>query len=399
MSLVEHAIWYQIYPLGALGAPIRDPEEGLHHRLAGLDLWLDHAVTLGCSGLLLGPIFASSTHGYDTLDHYRIDPRLGDDADFDHLMAQARERGLSVMLDGVFNHVGSHHGLVAERSPMLAWRDGDPVAWEGHGDLVELDHTNPGVADWVVGIMTHWLRRGIAGWRLDAAYSVQPDFWATVTDRVRKEFPDAIFLAEMIHGDYAAFAEASHVDAVTGYELWKAAWSSVRDVNFWELAHALERHDAFSRRTVLNTFAGNHDVDRVASLAGPAGAALAAATVFLLPGMPAVYYGDEEAFTGLRGEGYHADDAVRPALPASPDDLSPLGSWMFRLYQDLIGLRRRHPWLAEASIDIVDKANDWITWACVVGDDRVVVTLSLVGTPTIEAHFSEGESFQWSAGR
>ena len=62
-------------------------------------------------------MFASRTHGYDTTDHYRIDPRLGDDADFDHLIAEAHQRGLRVLLDGVFNHVGSdfaHTGVVPQ---------------------------------------------------------------------------------------------------------------------------------------------------------------------------------------------------------------------------------------------------------------------------------------------
>ena len=80
-----------------------DPHE---HRLRRIAEWFDHAITLGASGIALGPIFASRTHGYDTTDHYRIDPRLGDDDDFDFLIAQARRRGLRVLLDGVFNHVG-----------------------------------------------------------------------------------------------------------------------------------------------------------------------------------------------------------------------------------------------------------------------------------------------------
>ncbi len=77
------------------------------HRLRRIVDWLDHAIELGASGIALGPIFASRTHGYDTTDHYRIDPRLGDDADFDHLVAEAHRRGLRVLLDGVFNHVGT----------------------------------------------------------------------------------------------------------------------------------------------------------------------------------------------------------------------------------------------------------------------------------------------------
>ena len=96
MSLADHTIWYHVYPLGALGAPVHEGGGEVVHRLGALEPWLDHAVSLGCSGLLLGPIFASVSHGYDTLDHFRIDPRLGDDADFDALVAACRERGLSL---------------------------------------------------------------------------------------------------------------------------------------------------------------------------------------------------------------------------------------------------------------------------------------------------------------
>ncbi len=103
---VEHAIFWQIYPLGFVGAEIR-PAAGpeMAHTLGKLAQWLDYAVDLGVSGLLLGPIFASTSHGYDTTDHFRLDPRLGDESDFDALIEAAGKRGLRVVLDGVFNHV------------------------------------------------------------------------------------------------------------------------------------------------------------------------------------------------------------------------------------------------------------------------------------------------------
>ena len=88
----DHAIWWQIYPLGFTGAE-KNARTTVVHRLTRLENWLDYVVELGCSGLLLGPVFASETHGYDTVDHFRIDPRLGDDADFDRLVSQAHERG------------------------------------------------------------------------------------------------------------------------------------------------------------------------------------------------------------------------------------------------------------------------------------------------------------------
>ncbi|HEY6786209.1 MAG TPA: alpha-amylase family glycosyl hydrolase, partial [Trebonia sp.] len=105
---VERAIWWHVYPLGFTGAEraALPPGEPVRHRLRHLARWLDYAVELGCNGLLLGPIFAAETHGYDTVDHFRIDPRLGDDEDFDALVAAARARGVRIALDGVFNHVG-----------------------------------------------------------------------------------------------------------------------------------------------------------------------------------------------------------------------------------------------------------------------------------------------------
>ena len=64
-------------------------------------------------------------------------------------------------------------------------------------------------------VMLHWLRRGIDGWRLDAAYAVPARFWAEVLPAVREEFPDAWFVGEMIHGDYIDYVKTSGLDSVT----------------------------------------------------------------------------------------------------------------------------------------------------------------------------------------
>src|SRR3984893_276178 len=108
MTSWDSTIWWQVYPLGFVGAETRAlaPGAPVHHRLSRIEAWLDYAVELGCSGLALGPIFASETHGYDTVDLPRLRPRLGHDRDFDSLVAAAHDRGMRVLLDGVFNHVG-----------------------------------------------------------------------------------------------------------------------------------------------------------------------------------------------------------------------------------------------------------------------------------------------------
>lgn len=403
MTLTEHAIWWQVYPLTACGAPIHRPDRAAHpepdaHRLRRLNGWLDHIIELGCSGLLLGPIFASTSHGYDTLDHFQIDPRLGDAADFDALVAAARERGLSILLDGVFNHVGVEHELVHSGSPLIK-RDaaGAALAWEGNGDLALLDHARPEVADLVAEVMLHWLRRGIAGWRLDVAYAVPTEFWASVIDRVRNEFPDALFLGEMIHGEYAEFASAAHFDSTTQYELWKAIWSSIQDQNLWELAWALQRHDEFITPGHLpQTFVGNHDVSRIASEIGEPGAAIAAAILLSLPGMPSIYYGDEYGFQGVKGTGFRADDAVRPELPDRPDEVVAPAGWLFGWHQQLIGFRRRHEWLARGQVAVADKQNESIDYRVTSADGRWVrVQVALGEAPSVQLEADDGEQLSW----
>ena len=316
------------------------------------------------------------------MDHYRIDPRLGTDDDFTHLINETRKRGMRVVLDGVFNHVSNHHPLVQERPDMIRWEGGRPRGWEGHGDLVELNHDHPEVRAMVADIMAHWLRKGAAGWRLDVAYAVAADFWRDVLGRVRAEFPDAIILGEVIHGDYSRIVADAGFDTVTQYELWKAVWSSMVDVNAWELAHAVERHAQFAQTFIPNTFVGNHDVTRLASAVGPERAALAPYLLAALPGSPSIYYGDEQGFTGIKTDTWGGDDDVRPPLPASPQDLSPLGADILRHHQTAMGFRRRHPWLATAAVEVLHKSNDTLTLRCHAQGQEVFVDVDLA-TPAI----------------
>ncbi|STC69322.1 alpha-amylase family protein [Corynebacterium pilosum] len=390
--MLESTIWWHVYPLGSSGAPIRDREgDDSGHRLRSLEPWLDYLIELGCNGLLLGPIFESATHGYDTLDHFRIDSRLGTNEDFDALMQACNEKGIRVMLDGVFNHVDRNHPAVAEG---LA---GD-TNWEGHDQLATLHHDDQRVRDKVVEIMEFWLTKGISGWRLDVAYSVPADFWREVLGRVRQNYPDAIFLGEVIHGDYAQIAEAGTLDSVTQYELWKAIWSSIKDVNFFELAHALGRHSEFSEHMITNTFVGNHDVNRIASTVGQDHVIPAVAMLMTLPGSPSIYCGDEQGFTGLRGEGFAADDPVRPPLPATPSELADEGRWLLEAHKALIAVRRRHAWLATATLEVVDTANETISYVVSNrenAEEKLQVDVWLEPQPGVRIHAGDQTEYQW----
>lgn len=371
MSLLNTTIWWHIYPLGFVGAEHTAGElrGEVRHRLDRLKPWLDYAAELGCTGLVLGPIFASETHGYDTVDHFRIDPRLGDENDFDRLVAASHERGLHILLDGVFNHVGRGFKPFADAvrdgpdSPAARWfhlhwhgrAGGQPDAevFEGHHALCKLNHDEPAVADYVARIMAHWLGRGAAGWRLDAAYAVAPSFWRRVLPRVRANFPDACFVGEIIHGDYVRIFADSGLDAVTQYELWKAVWSLLNDRNFFELAAALQRHEGFLQHMVPMTFLGNHDVTRIASqLHEQRHLAHALAVLMTVGGSPSIYGGDEQAFRGVKEHRVGGDDAIRPAFPRRSTELAPHGWPVHALHRELIALRRARPWLADGRTEV-----------------------------------------------
>ncbi len=375
----EHAIWWQVYPLGFVGAfPSTEPPQPDEHRLRRLVDWFDHAIELGASGVALGPVFASRTHGYDTTDHYRIDPRLGDDADFDHFVAEAHRRGLRVLLDGVFNHVGVDFPRYRESAP--GWFSGG--TFEGHSELITLNHDSPEVADYVVDVMTHWLGRGADGWRLDAAYTVPQQFWASTLPRVRKRHPEAWFVGELIHGDYAAVVQTTGFDSATQYELWKAIWSGINDGNFFELDWALQRHNEFLGTFAPLTFIGNHDVTRIASrLDRPEHVAHALVILLTVGGVPSVYAGDELGFRGVKEERYGGDDAVRPEFGSPPMKLDAFGVEMWELHRYLIGLRRRHPWLHGAATTAVRLENRSYVYETRAGDQALLVALNIGDEP------------------
>ncbi|WP_375484906.1 alpha-amylase family glycosyl hydrolase [uncultured Jatrophihabitans sp.] len=376
---VDHVIWWHVYPLGFTGADTTGVDRTPVPRLDHLVAWLDDAVELGVNGLALGPVFTSSSHGYDTIDHLHVDPRLGGDDAFARLVDAARARGLRIMLDGVFNHVGPEFvGLDGDRAGWLRReRDGSPATFEGHDGLLALDHDNPDVAAYVTEVMTHWLEAGADAWRLDAAYAVPPQFWPGVLSRVRAAHPGTYVLGEMLHGDYAEYVERSGLDSVTQYELWKAVWSSLSDANFFELDWTLQRHNQLLDSFVPYTFVGNHDVTRIATaIADERHQGHATALLLTLAGTPAIYYGDEQGLNGRKEERVGGDDAVRPAFPAEPQELPAAAAEVRRVHQQLIGVRRRHPWLHIARSETVTLTNETLVLT-LAGKSTLTLALNL----------------------
>ena len=160
---IRNTFIYHIYPLGLCGAPERnDFSAPPVPRLDTLYDWLDHLQTLGINALYFGPLFESTAHGYDTADYFQVDRRLGSNETLARFAGELKRRGIRLILDGVFHHVGRDFWAFqdvirnGEQSPYRDWfaeldftrhsPHGDPFAyegWAGHYDLVKLNLSNP----------------------------------------------------------------------------------------------------------------------------------------------------------------------------------------------------------------------------------------------------------------
>jgi cyclomaltodextrinase len=334
---IENAIFYHIYPLGACGAPqVNDHDSQPVSRIAAIHGWLDHIQALGANAIYLGPVFESTHHGYDTANYYEVDRRLGTCADMAALSSAIHARGMHLVLDGVFNHVGRDFWAFKdlqtnrEGSPYRDWfydirfgetsRYGDPFSyagWNGHTNLVKLNLENPAVRQHLFGAVEMWVRNlGIDGIRLDAADCLSFSFLEVLSSFRNQLKPDLWLMGEVIHGDYRQWVAPNRMDSVANYELYKGLYSSHNDQNYYEVAYALNRQfgpGGIYRNIKLYNFVDNHDVSRIASvLKDKAHLYPLHLLLFTLPGVPALYYGSEFGIPGFKDS--HSDDPLRPVF-------------------------------------------------------------------------------------
>lgn len=360
------AVFYHIYPLGLCGAPAyNDFNAPPLTRLERIHAWLDHIQGLGATALYLGPLFESTAHGYDTADYYHVDRRLGTRSTLANLVADCHNRGMYVILDGVFNHTGRHFWAFrdvqarGQGSPYVDWfynlqfgrtsPYNDPFSyegWNGHYDLVKLNLHNPAVKEHLFGAVEMWVHElGIDGLRLDTADCLDLSFLKELSRFCRGLRSDFWLIGEVIHGDYRRWANPETLDSVTNYECYKGLYSSHVDKNYFELSYAFNRQfgeGGLYRGLPLYAFADNHDVDRVASrLTDPAHLYPLYYLLFGMPGVPSVYYGSEWGLPGCKEAG--SDAALRPALDLASAALTAPHPELAATIGRLAHLRRSSP--------------------------------------------------------
>lgn len=335
----EEAVFYHMYPIGMSGAPRENRQTEIVHRFPQLEEWLPHIQELGCTGIYIGPLFESTTHGYDTRDYRMVDRRLGDTEDFKHFVEKAHELGIRVVVDGVFNHTGREFFAFQdiqknrEQSPYVNWYKGiwfggntwyndgfSYEAWRNCFELVNLNLQNPEVKNYLLESIHYWIQElDIDGIRLDCADCLDFGFMEEMRRCTREWKKDFWLMGEVIHGDYARYIQDGSrlLHSVTNYELHKGLYSGHNDHNYFEIAHTIRRefdsNGGIYRGMKLYSFVDNHDVDRLASKLWEKGhLPLVYTLLYFLPGIPSIYYGSEWGIEGKKEGGN--DDPLRPAL-------------------------------------------------------------------------------------
>ena len=399
MSWEKHAIFYHIYPLGFCGAPWSNPGGEPVSRIRKVIGWIPHLKRLHIGAVYFSPLWESGTHGYDTHDYTILDRRLGTNDDFAAVCDALHENGIRVVVDGVFNHVG--RGFFAfqdvlkngQSSPYCSWfcnlwfggsnRFGDPFfyeSWHGCEELVKLNLSNPDVVQHLENAILGWMDRfHIDGIRFDAADCIDKGFFRHIRQVTKSKNPEFWLMGELIHGNYASYANPDMLDSATNYECWKGIWSSHNDKNYFEINYAMNRQKDIYPGLALYNFADNHDVTRLASqLHDKRLLPLVYALLYAMPGIPSVYYGSECGIEAVKQQG--SDENLRPCLELS--DLNPEQNALFLYLCQLGAAYETLGALHDGSFSTVEVRNQQLCFRRGEGDGAVYCLLNLQDSPS-----------------
>lgn len=342
---VKDTIWYQIFPdRFANGNPNINPinvepwgSKPTHYNYTGGDLQgiidhLDYLEDLGVTGIYLCPITKGNTnHRYDTIDYMEIDPYLGDKQTLKNLVEELHSRGMKIMLDAVFNHIGYYSNIwqdviknkeeskykdwfyikdMSRIDTPLKYMNKKNIPYETFGCVAEmpkLNTENPEVVDYLIEVGKYWVREfDIDGWRLDVSNEVDHRFWRKFREEVKKEKQDVYILGEIWHNSLP-WLMGDQFDSVMNYPLT----NSIRDffcigqMNVEEFKYLINSVNvSYPRQVNEVTFnlVGSHDTTRMLTFAGGNIEKLKLAYLFMFTqsGCPCIYYGDEVGMEGLQ---------------------------------------------------------------------------------------------------
>lgn len=360
-KMVYHENWNEeIKYAPGTGEEFYTPNDFYGGTIKGITEKLDYLAGLGVGVIYLNPIFeADSNHRYNTSDYLKIDPVLGDEADFTELCEKADNLNIKVMLDGVFSHTGSdsvyfnkngnYNNLGAyqgEKSPYYKWFDfydfpDSYRSWWGFNSLPEVNEHEKTWQDFILSgednVLKHWLKRGAKGYRLDVADELPDEILKKIRDCVKKEDSESVVLGEVwedattkqSYGVNRKYALGDALDSVMNYPLRNSLLDFCigkidsytlcshlisQRLNYplpmyYSLMNLLSSHDIERICSALATKINPHELTREQQATfyisdkqieqGISLLKLCSALQYSLPGVPCIYYGDEVGMNGF----------------------------------------------------------------------------------------------------
>lgn len=350
---VNQTVWYQIFPdRFCKGSNENKPEyikpwisqeiKGYYDvyggDLKGIISKLDYLSDLGITGLYLTPVFkAPSNHKYDTTDYYTVDPIFGTNDTLKELVEKCHERGIKVMLDGVFNHVGETNPLWQDvlangpESKYYDWfminrwpldsnardtRDGSFYSFAFSSKMPKLNTNNPEVINYILDICTFWVNEfHIDALRLDVANEISHTLNKALRKRMVSLQPDFYILGEIWH-NALPWLMGDEFHSVMNYPLSGMIhdfWvnSKLTKVDFEYMVNRCYTMYMQQTNDVLFNLLDSHDTARLFTIVNEDIDVFyqQLAVLFVMPGAPCIYYGTEIALPGKH------DPDCRRAMP------------------------------------------------------------------------------------
>ncbi|KXA18393.1 alpha amylase, catalytic domain protein [Gardnerella vaginalis] len=416
---LKEAVVYNIFPdsfadskrgISCAAKDYFDEKTGqtLHTRLGGTIRGiienLDYIEDLGFNCLYLNPIFtAAEYHRYDLLDYYHVCPNLGTDDDFRELVSEVHNRGMHIIIDGVFNHSSWYFFAFddvvknGENSQYKDWFYGlkFPVKRPEDGErpsytcfayerkMPKLNTSNPQVRNYFMDVCRYWLEDfDVDGWRLDVANEVDKDFWRAFRTVAKKTKKDSVLIAE-IWENSERWLQGDMFDSTMNYEFRKVC----RDFFAFGKINAREFNSRFVDMLLRYPFPivqgqlnllDSHDVSRFRSLCAQNSAdsgdsceqdkrfRLAELCLLTSVGTPSVFYGDELGVVGFEECDYRA--AMPWANPVKDNR---------DLFRELIKLRKSNDCFVHGNFRVLDyDERGKFVFARETSSKRVVVALN-----------------------
>ncbi|MDU5650941.1 MAG: glycoside hydrolase family 13 protein, partial [Clostridium perfringens] len=303
--------------------------------LRGVIEKLDYIKSLGVNIIYMNPIFdAVSCHKYDTGDYENIDKMYGTNSDFNELCQKAEEKGIRIILDGVFSHTGSdsryfnkygNYGELgayeSKYSKYYKWYrfydyPNSYECWWGFENQPNVEELEKTYSDYIVNsensIIAKWLRLGASGWRLDVADELPDKFIQMIKERMKNEKEDSVLIGEVwedasnkvSYSKRRKYLLGDELDSVTNYPyrdiISNFLNEEISSKDFYKVIMSIKenypRENFYANMNIL----GNHDTERILTVLKENlnKLKLALCLQMTLPGVPLIYYGDEAGLLG-----------------------------------------------------------------------------------------------------